>query len=149
MLGITLAADVSWYESQTSKLVNRFCSQGLLGGAAERNELVRATAGRLVWASRRAPRRFGRVLPGEIAQCARVAQAHGIILDPIYSLAAWEAAEELASARAEQHASDPQQRAEGQAAAAGGSDEAEEVVMLHTGGMLGHCGLAQRFPDEY
>ncbi|GFR39828.1 hypothetical protein Agub_g321, partial [Astrephomene gubernaculifera] len=38
------------------------------------------------------PRKFGRVLEGDIAACKQIAQSYGIGLDPIYSLAAWEMA---------------------------------------------------------
>ena len=55
----------------------------------------------------------------------QVAQKTGILLDPIYSLAAWEVAAEMAGA------------AEG------------NVAMLHSGGMMGLFGLAQRFPDQF
>lgn len=55
----------------------------------------------------------------------QVARDTGILLDPIYSLAAWEAATELA----------------------GGAEGS--VAMLHSGGMMGLFGLAQRFPDQF
>ena len=57
-----------------------------------------------------------------------MARAHGVLLDPVYSLAAWEAAEALAAG-----------------GAAGGAD----VAMLHSGGGLGLHSLAQRFPEEF
>ncbi len=57
-----------------------------------------------------------------------MAQETGILLDPIYSLAAWEVAEEMA-----------------------GKTRGEEgsVAMLHSGGMMGLFGVAQRFPDQF
>ncbi len=64
--------------------------------------------------------------------CVQVAKAYGIGLDPIYSLAAWEAA--VAAA------------AEDEAAAPG---QAPRVVMLHCGGGLGLHGLAQRMPESF
>lgn len=67
---------------------------------------------------------FTLVLHGSL----QVAQQHGILLDPIYSLAAWEAACKLA----------------------GTTDQSDmRVAMLHTGGSLGLQGLAQRHPDWF
>ena len=97
-------------------------------------------AQRLRWVQRPAPRKFGKVLPGEVAACRTVAQRHGILLDPIWSLAAWEVSCQLAAAAA---------AADGGSGAATAEQGGEQVVMLHTGGMLGLCGLAQRFPDQF
>lgn len=58
----------------------------------------------------------------------QIAQEHGILVDPIYSLAAWEAASQALQI---------QQR------------EKSRVVMLHTGGALGLQGVAQRYPDWF
>ena len=93
--------------------------------------MQQGVAQRLRWVQRPAPRKFGKVLPGEVAACRGVAQRHGILLDPIWSLAAWEVSCQLASA------------------AAAAAEEGEQVAMLHTGGMLGLCGLAQRFPGQF
>lgn len=57
-----------------------------------------------------------------------MAQETGILLDPIYSLAAWEVAEGMAVAPGAEQGS---------------------VTMLHSGGMMGLFGLAQRFPDQF
>jgi D-cysteine desulfhydrase len=57
----------------------------------------------------------------------QVAEELGILLDPIYSLAAWEIASELA---------------------ADSSSEAG-VLMLHSGGGLGLHGIAQSYPDQF
>ena len=60
---------------------------------------------------------------------AQVAQEHGILLDPIWTLAAWEVAQQLS----------------GQPA-----DEGQVSVMLHTGGSaLALQGLSQRFPEIF
>ncbi|KAK9862393.1 hypothetical protein WJX84_009196, partial [Apatococcus fuscideae] len=48
------------------------------------------------WVPRLQPRRFGKVLEGEIAACRQVAQQCGILVDPIYNLAAWAQALHLA-----------------------------------------------------
>jgi 1-aminocyclopropane-1-carboxylate deaminase/D-cysteine desulfhydrase-like pyridoxal-dependent ACC family enzyme len=57
----------------------------------------------------------------------QVAKETGILLDPIYSLAAWEVACKLAS----------------------DSANGLDVLLLHTGGTLGLHGLAQRFPEQF
>ncbi|RRT44073.1 hypothetical protein B296_00042805 [Ensete ventricosum] len=71
--------------------------------------------------------RYGSVLNGEIDLCRRIAQQTGVLLDPIYTLAAWEHAVLLADAEAEN----------------------AKVVMLHTGGTLGLFGLAQRYRSDF
>lgn len=60
--------------------------------------------------------------------CQQIAQQTGILVDPVYTLAAWETATLLSNEEAK-----------------GGS----EVVMLHTGGTLGMFGLAQRYKKYY
>lgn len=72
--------------------------------------------------------RFGNVLEGEVETCQQIAQQTGVLVDPVYTLAAWETAMLLSSKEAE-----------------GGS----EVVMLHTGGTLGMFGLAQRYKNYF
>uniref|UniRef100_A0A453FAM8 Tryptophan synthase beta chain-like PALP domain-containing protein n=1 Tax=Aegilops tauschii subsp. strangulata TaxID=200361 RepID=A0A453FAM8_AEGTS len=71
--------------------------------------------------------RFGKVLGGEIASCRQVARQTGILLDPVYTLAAWEQAVDLC-------------RGDGREA---------KVAMIHTGGTLGLFGLAQRYPQHF
>ena len=71
------------------------------------------------------PRKFGSMLPGDAEACRAAARATGILLEPVYSLAAWEVAQDMCR----------QQR--------------EGVVMLHSGGALGLHGLAQRWPDDF
>ena len=62
----------------------------------------------------------------------QVARTTGLLLDPIYSLAAWEVAVQQA-----------------EAVAAAESSPAARVCMLHCGGMHGLHGLAQRFPADF
>jgi len=73
-------------------------------------------------------RRFGRVLDGELKACQQVANQTGVLVDPIYTLAAWELAVHLSQ---REHKDD------------------RKVVMLHTGGTLGMFGLAQRFKSYF
>ncbi|KAL5221626.1 hypothetical protein ABZP36_026339 [Zizania latifolia] len=78
------------------------------------------------WVERFSPRRFGKVLNGEIALCRQIAQQTGILLDPMYTLAGWEQAVDLCV-----------------------GDSRTKVVMIHTGGTLGLCGLAQRYSAHF
>jgi 1-aminocyclopropane-1-carboxylate deaminase/D-cysteine desulfhydrase-like pyridoxal-dependent ACC family enzyme len=72
--------------------------------------------------------RFGNVLEGETETCQQIAQQTGILVDPVYTLAAWEMATQLSREEME-----------------GGA----QVVMLHTGGTLGMFGLAQRYKSYF
>jgi D-cysteine desulfhydrase len=58
--------------------------------------------------------------------CREIAQQTGILLDPMYTLAAWE-----------------------QAVKPCRGDSETEVVMIHTGGTLGLFGLAQRYSPQF
>ncbi|GJN17987.1 hypothetical protein PR202_gb05098 [Eleusine coracana subsp. coracana] len=78
------------------------------------------------WVDRSSPRRFGKVLHGEIAMCREIAQQTGILLDPMYTLAGWEQAVKLCR-----------------------GDSETKVVMIHTGGTLGLFGLAQRYSLQF
>lgn len=60
--------------------------------------------------------------------CQQIAQETGILVDPVYTLAAWETTMLLFGKEVE-----------------GGP----EVVMLHTGGTLGMFGLAQRYKNYF
>ena len=64
------------------------------------------------------------MLDWEVEACQQIAQQTGILVDPMYTLAAWEMAALLSEKEAK---------------------EAVKVVMLHTGGTLGMFGLAQRY----
>lgn len=64
---------------------------------------------------------------------AQIAKQHGVLLDPIYTLAAWEVSHQLAHGVEEVDV----------------PGLATTVVMLHTGGSAGLYGLAQRYPDSF
>lgn len=115
---VMLAGDRKYYEDQAANLALAFQQQ--YGGSVTAEDLP------LEWVERPLPRRFGKVLAGEVAACGRIARQHGILLDPIYSLAAWEVAEQLAC-----------------------REGRRSVAMLHAGGSLALFGLAQRFPDQF
>lgn len=70
--------------------------------------------------------RFGNILEGDIEACQQIAQQTGILVDPVYTLAAWEMATQISTAHGD-----------------------ADVVMLHTGGTLGIFGLAQRYKSYF
>jgi D-cysteine desulfhydrase len=72
--------------------------------------------------------RFGNVLKGEVETCQQIAQQTGILVDPMYTLAAWEMAALLSEKEWK---------------------GTVNVVMLHTGGTLGMFGLAQRYRSYF
>jgi D-cysteine desulfhydrase len=103
-----------------------------VGGAAVRSGLP------LSWMPRPRQRRFGVVFPGEVDKCAEIARKTGILLDPIYTLAAWEVSSTLRSAaNSFSEASGPCSTAN------------DHVVLVHTGGTLAMMGIAQRYPEEF
>lgn len=117
---VMLADSVENYEKHQLRLVADFCTK-FCSSPAEGLVLP------LRWEQRINPRKFGKVFPGEIETCRSIARQTGILLDPIYTLAAWQSAVKLSVERR----------------------GASRVVMLHTGGTLGLFGLAQRFPAEF
>ncbi|KAM5568010.1 D-cysteine desulfhydrase 2, mitochondrial [Rosa sericea] len=82
------------------------------------------------WVERCHPRKFGNVLEGELEACQHIAQQTGILVDPVYTLSAWEMAMALHKKEAE-------------------VEGGVKVVMLHTGGTLGMFGLAQRYKSYF
>lgn len=77
------------------------------------------------WVERLHPRKFGKVMKGEIDRCREISQQTGILLDPVYTLAAWD--QSVVSLL----------------------ETGKRVVMLHTGGTLGLFGLAQRYTSQF
>lgn len=78
----------------------------------------------LTWVERPHPRRFGRAYEQDILDCREIATRTGILLDPIYTLAAWRQSCELMKSES-------------------------RVLMLHTGGALNLFGAAQRWPQWF
>lgn len=72
------------------------------------------------------PCRFGKILEGEVQECQKIAQQTGILVDPIYTLSAWDLATQLSK-----------------------KEDNAKVVMLHTGGTLGMFGVAQRYKSHF
>lgn len=117
VVGVRLAGTPEYYEEQLVSLSAEFGKTYSID--------VNPDTLPVTWVDRPPPRKFGKVFPGEIQTCSLIARTHGILLDPIYSLAAWEVATALTLS--------------GQ----------ENVGMLHAGGTLGLQSLAQRFPDDF
>lgn len=117
VVGVRLAGSREYYEEQSVSLSAEF---GEVYGIHVNPDTLPVT-----WVDRPRPRKFGKVFSGEIQTCSLIARTHGLLLDPIYSLAAWEVAAALAS---------------------GGQ---QNVAMLHAGGTLGLQSLAQRFPADF
>ncbi|XP_066382267.1 putative D-cysteine desulfhydrase 2, mitochondrial [Miscanthus floridulus] len=122
--GVMLADTLERYKQRERSLVSDFekvfpeIYHGMVEDATHDN-LVQ-------WVERFSPRRFGKVLDGEIAMCRQVAQQTGILLDPMYTLASWEQAVDLCC-----------------------GDSEDKVLMIHTGGTLGLFGLAQRYSPQF
>ncbi|CAM6096302.1 unnamed protein product [Calypogeia fissa] len=122
--GVILADTVEGHEAHKHQLISKFCERH----SSPPTEALHLP---LSWTERWKPRKFGRILPGEVRTCQSIAQQTGILLDPIYTLAGWETGTRLSL----------ESWTEGKGS--------EIVVMLHTGGTLGLFGLAQRYPEEF
>lgn len=116
---VMLADTIEGYKKQEEHLISELCR--CFGLPIMHKGLVH-------WVQRQHPRKFGNVLKGEIEACQKMAKETGVLVDPIYTLAAWELASQLS-----------QQEKKGGA----------KVVMLHTGGTLGMFGLAQRYKSYF
>ncbi|CAI0541023.1 unnamed protein product [Linum tenue] len=116
---IMLADTIDRYREKEKQLMSEFSSQyGYKLDISDDGGLVH-------WVQRHCPRKFGNILEGEMEKCQQIARQTGILVDPVYTLAAWEMAAQL-------------------------SMEGEElVVMVHTGGTLGSFGLAQRYKSHF
>lgn len=129
VVGVTLAGAVETYKNIGIRLLadlNNLCYKDANTGVLCVELLEKC----ITWVERRQARKFGKVLEGELQACRRIAQQTGILLDPIFTLAAWEVGSELCLHEKKL-----------------GNDQ--EVVVLHTGGTMGLFGLAQRYPTEF
>ncbi|KAJ7957663.1 D-cysteine desulfhydrase 2, mitochondrial [Quillaja saponaria] len=122
---VMLADTIGNYRQQEEHLISEFKRH--FGFHLNNHCLNKVDGGIVHWVERRHPRKFGNVLGGEIEACQQIAQQTGILVDPMYTLAAWEMATLLSK------------EAKGET----------EVVMLHTGGTLGMFGLAQRYKTYF
>ncbi|CAK7332469.1 unnamed protein product [Dovyalis caffra] len=122
---VMLADTINSYKKQEKKLISDFRT---LFGFHLTDHCLNEVDGVVHWIGRCHQRKFGNILEGEIETCQRIAQQTGILVDPVYTLAAWEMATQLSKEEME-----------------GGA----QVVMLHTGGTLGMFGLAQRYKPYF
>lgn len=152
-----MAAPLEYYQEQSQTLASAFMKKyspemGVdFGSESDKTSPVVPGGGGAVWIDRlplqwvhrNSPRKFGKILPGDISACADVAREYGILLDPMWTLASWEMAHSLAASQQQTQVAGLEGR---------GTNEAprnERVVMLMTGGGLGLHGLAQRWPDAF
>ena len=157
MTGILVAAPLEYYQEQAETLAAAFMGQYNVGMCTDvspkpdrdstvaLNQGVPTWADRLPlqWVQRSSPRKFGKILAGEISESTQVAREYGILLDPMWTLASWQMAHLLAASQRQSHES-----VLGDGCASQGLST-ERVVVLMTGGGLGLHGLAQRWPDEF
>jgi D-cysteine desulfhydrase len=169
VVGVMLAGGESYYEAQRTQLITAFRDQfgaALGAGMAARLDPENASWKTLLrWVERRRPRRFGKVYPGEVEACRRVAQRYGVLLDPIWTLASWEYC-----CRGSSHIPLVGDSSSSMASATGrrgimlgsgvqtnGHEDQElklvsavSTFMLHTGASSGAlCGIAQRHGSEF
>lgn len=123
---VMLADTLERYKEKEKSLITNFTSMHQL--AILELTTNRADGGIVHWVERAHPRRFGKVLKGEIELCRNISMQTGILLDPVYTLAAWEQSSLLSQSEC---------------------DKGVKVVMLHTGGTLGLFGLAQRYSSHF
>ncbi|XP_023541196.1 D-cysteine desulfhydrase 2, mitochondrial isoform X2 [Cucurbita pepo subsp. pepo] len=124
---VMLADRIDGYKRQEKRLISEFKKHfGYPVGVGLGEDEV--NGGIVNWVERFRPRKFGNVLDGEVEICKQIAQETGILVDPIYTLAAWEMATFLSQKGAKVKA---------------------DVVMLHTGGTLGMFGIAQRYKSYF
>uniref|UniRef100_A0A3N7GDD7 Tryptophan synthase beta chain-like PALP domain-containing protein n=1 Tax=Populus trichocarpa TaxID=3694 RepID=A0A3N7GDD7_POPTR len=122
---VMLADTIDAYRQQEQKLISDFRTRF---GFHLTDHCLNEVDGVVHWVARCHQRKFGNVLEGETETCQQIAQQTGILVDPVYTLAAWEMATQLSRKEME-----------------GGA----RVVMLHTGGTLGLFGLAQRYKSYF
>ncbi|KAL0737563.1 hypothetical protein Bca4012_013773 [Brassica carinata] len=116
---VMLADTLDNYKRHQDRLLDEFTRQFL-------PSIVCSSLYTIKWVERQRPRKFGKVLEGEVEMCRKIAQETGVLVDPMYTLAAWETATELVE-----------------------DERWSIVVMLHTGGTLGMFGLAQRYKSFF
>lgn len=152
-----MAAPLEYYQEQSETLASAFMEQYSSQMGVETSSETSNTSPvvfdgggalwvdllPLQWVQRNSPRKFGKILPGDISACADVAREYGILLDPMWTLASWEMAHSLAASQQQTQVAGLEVRGINKAPGN------EKVVMLMTGGGLGLHGLAQRWPDAF
>ncbi|KAJ4835958.1 hypothetical protein Tsubulata_026186 [Turnera subulata] len=126
VVAVMLADTIDAYREQERSLISDFRTR--FGLPLADHCLHKVDAGIVHWVNRCYQRKFGNVLEGEIKTCQHISQQTGILVDPVYTLAAWEMATQLSFEELQR---------------------GTRVVMLHTGGTLGMFGLAQRYKSYF
>ncbi|KAL6567873.1 hypothetical protein OROGR_001541 [Orobanche gracilis] len=144
---VMLADKIDGYRKREQKLISEFLRIPTFSSVGR--ALSGVNAGIVQWVERCLPRngssqeallhlrfisrgpssQFGNVLKGEVEECQKIARQTGILVDPIYTLAAWDLATRLSQNEEE--------------------EEDTKLVMLHTGGTLGMFGLVQRYKSYF
>ncbi|KAL0421479.1 UNVERIFIED_CONTAM: D-cysteine desulfhydrase 2, mitochondrial [Sesamum latifolium] len=122
---VMLADKINAYKEKERNLISEFLRSFTSSADGLDPSIVDAEI--VQWVDRSLPRKFGNILKGEVQECQKIARQTGILVDPIYTLAAWDTATKLSQ----------------------NSLEDTKVVMLHTGGTLGMFGLAQRYKSYF
>ncbi|XP_057776829.1 D-cysteine desulfhydrase 2, mitochondrial isoform X2 [Salvia miltiorrhiza] len=122
---VMLADKIEGYKRKEKNLISEFLR--IYTSSPEVIAPCEGIGGIVQWVERRIPRKFGNILKGEVEECRRIAQETGILVDPIYTLAAWDLATQLSQ----------------------NEEQDTKIAMLHTGGTLGMFGLAQRYNSYF
>ncbi|GAX76314.1 hypothetical protein CEUSTIGMA_g3760.t1 [Chlamydomonas eustigma] len=153
IVGVMLAGNEEYYASQSCRLSSLFDLELSSGAFVQDVGLEESAGGNistdssvglpLTWVNRERTRKFGNLLPGDVEACKEIARKHGVLVDPIWTLSAWEVSEMLSA-----------EISEGPEMSPGGIEAGfkakKAIVMLHTGGAaLALQGLGQRFPDAF
>ena len=122
VVGVMVAQQIDYYKDQESKMMEMVKSSPEFHSFSLGDRLP------VDWVPRPRPRKFGSMMEGDVEMCRAVARDSGILIDPIWSLASFEQANQMARKE--------------------GLDK--KVVIWHTGGSaLTLQGLAQRYPEAY
>jgi D-cysteine desulfhydrase len=120
--GVMVAQQIDYYKQQEEKMME------MVKTSPEFRSFSLGATLPIDWVSRPRPRRFGSIIEGDVEMCRAVSRESGILVDPIWSLSAFEYANLLA----ERDILD------------------KRVVIWHTGGSaLTLQGLAQRYPEAF
>ncbi|XP_031123849.1 D-cysteine desulfhydrase 2, mitochondrial isoform X1 [Ipomoea triloba] len=119
---VMLADTIEGYRQKEKSLISEFRVSFNL---PDLDQLLSKGRGVVHWVERSLPRKFGKALKGEVEKCQRIARDTGVLVDPVYTLAAWELGMQFSR------------------------EEGAKAVMLHTGGTLGMFGLAQRYRSYF
>ncbi|CAA0814112.1 D-cysteine desulfhydrase 2- mitochondrial [Striga hermonthica] len=123
---VMLVDKIDGYRRKEQNLISEFLESTTFSSFNSTSTLSGVNTGLVQWVQHNSPRKFGNVLKGEVEECHKIALQTGILVDPIYTLAAWDLTTRLSQ-----------------------NEEEAKVVMIHTGGTLGIFGLAQRYKSYF